>query len=77
MADRLGKPPVWLLDIRPFAPFATAVIQNHEVADQVARASKEFPYSTPRASTLQTLPLLGTRSLFATEVNQPSHPSLS
>ncbi|KAF3759926.1 cytochrome P450 [Cryphonectria parasitica EP155] len=50
MGERLGSPPVWLLDIRPFAPFATAVIQNHEVADQIAKGSKTFPYSTPRTS---------------------------
>jgi cytochrome P450 len=63
----LGNPPVFMLDLRPVA-FPMCVIASHEAAEQISRASKLFPWSTPKSPTVHTLvPLIGRRSILLKE----------
>ncbi|KAL2127976.1 hypothetical protein VTI74DRAFT_9913 [Chaetomium olivicolor] len=54
MAKDLGNPPIMLFDLRPVT-YPMVVILNHEVAEQISRASKLFPWSTPKSPTMDML----------------------
>ena len=57
-----------MLDIRPLN-YAMAIIGDHEVAEQVSRASKIFPYSLPKSPTMTYIdPLVGHHSLVSIQV---------
>ncbi|KAH8895510.1 cytochrome P450 [Thozetella sp. PMI_491] len=59
----LGNPPIFLLDLRPVA-YPMCVVANHEVAEQISRSSKLFPWSTPKSPTVHSLVhLIGRRSI--------------
>ncbi|KAI3328552.1 cytochrome P450 [Ustulina deusta] len=45
--EALGRPPLMLMDLRPFGP-PMAIVRSHEVAEQVSKAYKQFPYSLPK-----------------------------
>ncbi|KAI1825848.1 cytochrome P450 [Xylaria intraflava] len=45
--EALGRPPLMFLDLWPFGP-TIVVIRSHDVAEQVSRGSKQFPYSLPK-----------------------------
>jgi len=63
MSESIGNPPVMLLDTRPVMR-AMLLIRSHEIAEQVSRQSKTWPYSTPKSDTMRNLaPLLGERSI--------------
>ncbi|KAI0024607.1 cytochrome P450 [Xylariomycetidae sp. FL0641] len=47
MNEALGRPPLMLADLRPFGP-AMVVVRSHEVAEQISRASRQFPHSLPK-----------------------------
>ncbi|GAB1313761.1 hypothetical protein MFIFM68171_03971 [Madurella fahalii] len=54
MARDLGNPPITFLDLRPVG-YPMAVVNSNEVAEQVSRVSKLFPWSTPKSPTLSSL----------------------
>ncbi|KAI1741307.1 cytochrome P450 [Xylaria scruposa] len=45
--ETLGRPPLMFMDLRPFGP-AMVVVRSHEVAEQVSKTYKQFPYSLPK-----------------------------
>jgi cytochrome P450 len=47
-----GKPEYMFFDTRP-AQFPLAMIASHEMAEQIAKATKEQPYSTTKSPTIQ------------------------
>ncbi|PKS07231.1 hypothetical protein jhhlp_005833 [Lomentospora prolificans] len=61
--DSLGNPPLLALDIWPLN-YPMAIILNHDIAEQISRASKNYPYSVPKSPTMKYLsPLIGKNSL--------------
>jgi hypothetical protein len=72
MVSELGNPPIMFLDLRPIS-YPMVVINSHEVAEQVSRASKLFPWSTPKSPTLDVLlRLAGKHSILTKEVSSSS-----
>ncbi|KAL2169224.1 hypothetical protein VTG60DRAFT_6304 [Thermothelomyces hinnuleus] len=51
IAKDLGSPPLMYLDLRPVS-YPMVVINSHEIAEQVSRVSKLFPWSTPKSPTM-------------------------
>ncbi|KAI0540097.1 cytochrome P450 [Xylaria digitata] len=45
--EALGRPPLMLMDLQPFGP-PMAIVRSHEVAEQVSKAYKQFPYNLPK-----------------------------
>lgn len=69
-AEKLGFPPVLLVDWRPIEKFPILFILDHEVAEQVTKPSKAFTTSMPKHPAIQQLaPLVGARSLVTTDVS--------
>ncbi|KAL2175877.1 cytochrome P450 [Thermothelomyces heterothallicus CBS 202.75] len=54
IAKDLGSPPLMYLDLRPVS-YPMVVINSHEIAEQVSRVSKLFPWSTPKSPTMWDL----------------------
>ena len=54
MKKDMGNPSLFLLDLRPVS-YPMCVVTNHEVAEQISRTSKLFPWSTPKSPTLGDL----------------------
>lgn len=68
--EKLGFPPVLLVDWRPVEKFPILFILDNDVAEQVTRPSKMFRTSMPKHPAIQQLaPLVGARSLVTTDVN--------
>lgn len=66
--EELGNPPVLFLDLRP--GFAMCVVCDHEVAEQISKVSKKFPWSVNKSPTMGALkPLTGPKSIITTEVS--------
>ena len=65
--EKLGRPPAFVMDFRPFT-FAICVVCNHEVAEQVSKGSKKFPYSMTKAHN-PYVHLLGANSILTHEVS--------
>ncbi|CAH0026353.1 unnamed protein product [Clonostachys rhizophaga] len=60
----IGSPPFFMLDMRPINP-PTVVIANYELAEQLSRPSKGFPYSVHKApTTVRMIPLIGSKAIF-------------
>ncbi|KAK4239550.1 hypothetical protein C8A03DRAFT_42869 [Achaetomium macrosporum] len=63
MAKELGHPPLMLVDLRPVT-YPMVVVTSHEVAEQISRVSKLFPWSTPKSPTMGALvSLIGPQSI--------------
>ncbi|KAL1848924.1 hypothetical protein Daus18300_013433 [Diaporthe australafricana] len=45
--EALGRPPLMFLDLRPFGP-PMVIVRNHEVAEQIVKPFKSYPYSLPK-----------------------------
>lgn len=68
VAREQGNPAVFLLDLRP-VEYPMLVICNHEVAEQISRASPRWSSSTPKSPTLKDLwHLTGKNSIITEEV---------
>ena len=68
MKELLGNPPLMFVDFRPVS-YGMCIITNHEVAEQISRNSKLFPWSVPKSPTLSDLlPVIGTESILTREV---------
>ncbi|KAJ6013051.1 hypothetical protein N7522_003406 [Penicillium canescens] len=63
----LGNVPMFILDLYPVAP-VLCVVCSHDIAEQVTKASKAFPYSIPKAPTTRAFEdLFGPRSIITAE----------
>lgn len=63
----LGNPPLYLLDARPMQ-HPLGIVCSHEIAEQVSRSSKQFPYGLPKTPTLQDYKyLVGPHSILTSE----------
>jgi hypothetical protein len=70
-AEKLGFPPVLLIDLRPIEKFPILFILDNDVAEQVTKPSKVFKTGMPKHPSIQQLaPLVGARSLVTTDVSQ-------
>ena len=70
IADALHRPPFVFLDLWP-ASDKTVVIADHEIAEQVSKASGLMPWSVPKAAPILALtPLTGHNSLLLKEVSK-------
>jgi hypothetical protein len=70
-AEKLGFPPVLLVDMRPLEKFLILFILDNDVAEQVTKPSKMYPTSVPKHPSIQRLaPLVGARSLVTTDVSR-------
>ncbi|OJJ44441.1 hypothetical protein ASPZODRAFT_145000 [Penicilliopsis zonata CBS 506.65] len=67
IAKDLGNPPLYMMDLRP-ASYCMAVVCSHEVAEQISKSSKPFPYSVTKSPTSRMLSqLLGPASIVIAE----------
>lgn len=74
--EHLGNPPVYLLDVRPAQGYVLGIICSHEVAEQVTKSSRIFPYSVPKTPTMDFMePMIGPRSVLSNQVGR-SDPSM-
>ncbi|KAK0742570.1 cytochrome P450 [Apiosordaria backusii] len=65
MVKAAGNPSVLFVDTRP-ASYAMAVISSHEVAEQLSRATKQYPWSAPKSPTIAELVnLVGHQSILS------------
>jgi cytochrome P450 len=50
--ESLGRPPMFLLDLRPVS-YRILIVTSHEVAEQISRSSKLFPWSVTKSPTIR------------------------
>lgn len=63
-----NPPPIVVLDMRPFF-WVMCLVFSHDVAEQVARASKQWPHSTPKSPTMEEyVAIIGSHSIIAAQV---------
>jgi cytochrome P450 len=63
MLEELGNPELFFADIRPIS-YGMCVVASHNVAEQITRATKQFPYSVPKSPTFKSFgPLIGKTSI--------------
>ncbi|KAI0602681.1 cytochrome P450 [Biscogniauxia sp. FL1348] len=62
MYEALGRPPLMFVDLRPVNR-PMVLVSSHEIAEQVSKASKDFPTSIPKADLSYLLPLIGPTSI--------------
>jgi len=66
-----------VIDIWPLN-YPMAIIINHDIAEQISRASKNYPYGTPKSPTMKYLnPIIGKHSLVSINVSPALLSSLS
>ncbi|KAI0896091.1 cytochrome P450 [Annulohypoxylon nitens] len=67
MNEALGRSELMFLDLRPFGP-PMVVVRSHEVAEQVSKASKDFPSSLPKMPSVygHMMHVTGRTSILAT-----------
>ncbi|KAL3461935.1 cytochrome P450 [Aspergillus heterothallicus] len=64
---KLTNAPLFIVDLRPVL-YSICVICSHEIAEQISRASKTFPYSLPKGDVLDNFtPLIGRRSIISAQ----------
>ncbi|KAL1305714.1 hypothetical protein AAFC00_007301 [Neodothiora populina] len=67
IGQSIGCPPIVILDMRPFF-YVMCLVFSHDVAEQISRSSKEFPYSTPKSPTMGALtPIIGPHSIISSQ----------
>lgn len=69
MYDTLGRPPVMLVDLRPVSS-PMLIIGSYEVAEQITKATSQFPYSPPKDLDVWApfVHLAGTTSILTSKV---------
>jgi hypothetical protein len=68
VAKALGNPPLVFFDLWPVS-YPMVVITSHEVAEQISRVSKTFPWSTPKSPSMRGLvSLVGPESIITKQV---------
>jgi cytochrome P450 len=73
MSKALGQPPLMLIDLRPIRP-PMVIVGSHEIAEQISKASKLFPYSIPKMPQGydHMVHIIGPTSILASDVRSPS-----
>ncbi|KAI1312023.1 cytochrome P450 [Xylaria venustula] len=66
MHQALGRPPLMFVDLRPLN-HPILVVTNHEIAEQVSKASTLFPTSVPKSSFKYLEHLIGPTSILSWE----------
>lgn len=67
MWESRGRPPIFLVDLRPINP-PIALITSHDIAEQISKPNKSFPLSTPKSPTWrQMIPIVGPTSIIGKE----------
>ncbi|KAK4461333.1 cytochrome P450 [Cladorrhinum samala] len=69
MRDALGQPPLMLVDMRPVNK-AMVLVADHEIAEQISRASKKYPASVPKTDLSALRPLIGDTSILWVDHDQ-------
>ncbi|KAI0437132.1 cytochrome P450 [Xylaria telfairii] len=66
--EALGRPPLMFMDLRPFGP-AMVIVRSHEIAEQISKTYKQFPYSLPKKPEAydHIIHLTGPTSIIASE----------
>jgi cytochrome P450 len=68
---QLGRPPLVLFDMRPLLTRPMVVVTSHEVAEQISKPSKGYPWALPKSPTLSGLvPLIGHHSILTGEAEE-------
>ncbi|PWY81861.1 cytochrome P450 [Aspergillus heteromorphus CBS 117.55] len=66
----MGNPPLMFFDLRPLQQ-PLCVVGSHEIAEQISKSTKAFPYSMSKSPTMwQLAPLLGPHSILTAEGEQ-------
>lgn len=69
VAKGVGSTSVCLFDVRP-ASYIICVVLSHEVAEQISRSTKLFPWSTPKSPTMTDVkPIVGSHSIIMAQVS--------
>lgn len=76
MYDTLGRPPVMLVDLRPVSS-PMLVIGSYEVAEQITKATSQFPCSPPKDLDVWApfVHLAGTTSILTSKVSKFNIPT--
>ncbi|KAK5636947.1 hypothetical protein RRF57_012659 [Xylaria bambusicola] len=69
MHEKLGRPPLFLVDLRP-VNIPVVLVTNHEIAEQVAKASARFPTSPPKSTLKYLEHLIGSASILSSDDDQ-------
>ncbi|PYH92124.1 cytochrome P450 [Aspergillus ellipticus CBS 707.79] len=65
--EHLGNPPLMFFNLRPLQR-PLCVVGNHDVAEQISRSTKPFPYSMAKSPTMEQFePLLGPHSIITAD----------
>lgn len=68
LVNSAGRPEILFLDMRPVS-YGMMVVTSHEVAEQISKATKMYPYSVTKSPTLRGfVRLIGKQSLLSEEV---------
>ncbi|KAI1089121.1 cytochrome P450 [Rostrohypoxylon terebratum] len=62
MNNDLGRPPLMLVDLRPVNR-PMVLVRSHEIAEQISKASKLYPTSTPKSDMGYLEPVIGPTSI--------------
>ncbi|KAI1391550.1 cytochrome P450 [Hypoxylon trugodes] len=62
MNNDLGRPPLMLVDLRPINR-PMVLIRSHDIAEQISKASKLYPTSTPKSDLGYLEPVIGPTSI--------------
>jgi hypothetical protein len=75
MLKSMGRPELYFMDLRP-VNWGMVVIASHQIAEQISRSSKHFPYSVTKSPTMHNgfYKLIGNKSLLTLEVCIASSP---
>ncbi|KAF2455737.1 cytochrome P450 52A11 [Lineolata rhizophorae] len=64
ISKALGDPPLYLVDVRPFSAYPICIVNSHEIAEKLSKASKLFAYGTTKSPTMSSLqPIVGRESI--------------
>lgn len=73
MAEELGNPDGFLVDIRPVG-WPMLIVNSHELAEHFSKSSKTFPWSVTKSPTMYDLVhLIGPRSILMKEADEWKH----
>ncbi|KAF2280766.1 cytochrome P450 [Westerdykella ornata] len=67
LVESAGRPDILVLDMRPLS-YGMTVVTSHDVAEQISKATKMYPYSVTKSPTLRQYErLIGKQSLLVEE----------
>ncbi|KAK3994298.1 cytochrome P450 [Cladorrhinum sp. PSN332] len=69
MRDSIGRPPLMLVDLRPVNK-PMILIADHEILEQISKATKKYPASVPKIDFGHFRPLIGDTSVLAVDYDQ-------